>query len=124
MSQCIVLEKVVVVYIDVTYLLERNFLTVTEKEQLEIGVGLLKTAGLLKVETVMDKIATLTMHQEASWLQIELHSSYPTEIFDTVLLLLKKVINGQFLNKSYEYSLSDNKIDSEYHEIIIELPYK
>lgn len=80
------------VYIDETYLLERNFLTVTEKEQLEIGVYLLKAAGLLKVETVMDKVATPTMHQEANWLQIELHSSYPTGNFDAILSLLKKAI--------------------------------
>lgn len=80
------------IFLDEDYLLERNFLTKTEKEQMLTALQLLRATNLFSAETLLNKYQTAAATADDGWLTLELNGQDTDSGFQECILLLKKSI--------------------------------
>jgi len=80
------------IFLDEEYLLERNFLTHTEKEQMTAALQLLKSTNLFPADTLMNKYHLSANSGDEDWLALELNDLEMDNGFVQDFLLLKKGI--------------------------------
>lgn len=80
------------IFLNSDYLLERNFLTKTEKEQMTVALHLLKSTNLFPIDRLLDKYTLLQNTNDEDWISWELNESDLNTGLQNDFLVLKQAI--------------------------------